>query len=460
MQIPDFSYKQHIDGIRALAVVSVILFHLNPAFFPGGYLGVDVFFVISGFVITQSLYKNYCVKGRIEIYEFYVKRFKRLYPALVFMVFTTTFAYVFFGFLWDTNLFLKSVVTSIFATSNLYFLYHGENYFHQDLVNPLLHTWSLGVEEQFYVVYPLLLALGLWLVTKFKLKPIILGLIFLISSVLLYVLFSSSGDIIFNSFYSPLTRFWELGAGCALFFLSQYFSFDKFNQTTTVISFLCILGITFFQSDINNFKTETLAIVLATSVLIFAGINSKSLISRFLSHKFTTHIGRISYSLYLWHFPVIYFAYLYLDKTWAYILAIIVMVGLAEFSYSYIEKPLRYSESFELMLRKAVKVSPYLLATAVLSVSVIGQGNVRTGINQTFNSTGEKIKPINYIESNFNLGERIQPRYTLNGVDASSCADVSKSKYLTKNEQGLFDTCMKQSDDKTLFFLTGDSHSF
>ena len=159
------TYHHYIDGLRAIAVVLVMLFHLEPEIFKGGYLGVDVFFVISGFVISQSIYKNYLKTNTVQIGSFYLRRLKRLYPALVAMVSVTTLVYFFLGFLWDTNLLIKSSVTSILAVSNFYYLKQADNYFHQDLINPLLHTWSLGIEEQFYLIFPLLM-LGLFRLFK------------------------------------------------------------------------------------------------------------------------------------------------------------------------------------------------------------------------------------------------------------------------------------------------------
>ncbi|MDC1205253.1 acyltransferase [Candidatus Pacebacteria bacterium] len=460
MTQPDLTYKPHIDGLRAIAVIAVILFHLNPSLFPGGYLGVDIFFVISGFVITQLLYKDYCKNGTIDIIYFYIRRFKRLYPALLTMVFATTIAYFFFGFLWDTNLYLKSAVSSVFAVSNLYFLFHGVEYFHQDLINPLLHTWSLGVEEQFYVIYPLLLVFFLWIAKKLHLHLAILGSVFLFISILLYGMFYTQSGTIYGDFYFPFARFWELGAGCALFFFALYFPFRFFAGYASVIAAVCIIYVQLFQASIQNVYVETLVTVLATVVIIYSGLQHEGFFIKFLKHAVTTYIGKISYSLYLWHLPVIYFSSLYTNTLQSFTISILGSFLLAVLSYHYIETPLRYSSGFGVTVKRFIPTLPYIAVAVVGAVLIFGQGTIRTSINNGFNKVGVYIKPANYIESNFNLGVRIQSNYTLGGNDVTAtCADVGNQGELPRNAYGLYAPCLKQVDGDTLFFLTGDSHA-
>ena len=149
----ELSYKPYIDGLRACAVTFVILFHLNPNIFSGGYLGVDIFFVISGFVITQSLYKDYLIDGTISFAQFYIRRFKRIYPLLITVIISTLILFFLFGHLTQTHRVIKSGFFSIIGLSNLYYLKKENDYFVSD-AEPFLHTWSLGVEEQFYFIFP------------------------------------------------------------------------------------------------------------------------------------------------------------------------------------------------------------------------------------------------------------------------------------------------------------------
>jgi peptidoglycan/LPS O-acetylase OafA/YrhL len=456
----DFTYRPFIDGLRAIAVIVVVLFHMRPEIFSGGYLGVDVFFVLSGFVITQSLYKNYISEGRINIFNFYLRRIKRLFPALLVMVLTVTAVYIFFGFLWDTNLYLKSAITSIFATSNLYFLFNGGNYFHQGLINPLLHTWSLGLEEQFYLVYPLLLAIGFWIMRKFRLSIKTIASSILGLSVILYLIFFFGNGAFYADFYFPTARFWEIGAGCFMFFLLLFskYSLPRIWASLAGISSLAVIaGLQFFQKSINSLQIETLLTVIATSTLIYVGIIHGGLLIKFLGHKAMAYIGRLSYSLYLWHLPVIYLTNLYLDNLLFFILSPIISLGLAMFSYHLIEGPLRYSDILDRAVKFFLRAVPYIAILGIVFVLIIGISGVRQSVNNSFNISSEVIKPANYIESNFGLGERVSFDYRLNGRNIVGC--IGDDEDFTLNNSGLKTECLKQIDSIDLFYVTGDSHA-
>ena len=144
------TYQNHIDGIRALAVVVVWLFHLNPYLFPGGYIGVDIFFVVSGYVITLSILNDIKKEKRFRFLHFYKKRFFRIFPALFFVIFFIFLFYLFFGYLFELNYVSKIAFASLLGLSNIFYIYLKSDYFLENELNPFLHTWSLGVEEQFY----------------------------------------------------------------------------------------------------------------------------------------------------------------------------------------------------------------------------------------------------------------------------------------------------------------------
>ena len=150
-------YNPHIDGLRSIAVFSVILFHFFSSIFTGGYLGVDVFFVISGYVITLTIFKRFNQSQKIDLFLFYKKRFFRIFPLLFIVIFTSFFFYLFFGYLFEINYVSKIAISSLLGISNIFYIYLKDDYFLQDELNPYLHTWSLGIEEQFYLIYPLIL---------------------------------------------------------------------------------------------------------------------------------------------------------------------------------------------------------------------------------------------------------------------------------------------------------------
>lgn len=458
MKPPLLTYKPYIDGLRALAVLAVIFFHLNPELFPGGYLGVDVFFVISGFVISQSLYKNYIQTGSIDILQFYVRRFKRLYPALVVMVGTTSALYVLFGFLWDTNIFIKSSVTSIFAVSNLYYLKHVQDYFHQDLINPLLHTWSLGVEEQFYVVYPLFLFSLLLVAKRLRIRSIYIGLTLLLVSIGLYVLFVLGEGSVFGNFYFPTARFWELGAGCALFFFSLNYKISNFAGIYMVFGLAALMGVQFFQSAVDSIYVETLVTVFATVLIIFSGLQHRSMIVRFLENTKINYIGKRSYSLYLWHLPMIYFCSLYLTPIWYYICALILTIVFATLSYKYIEVPLRNASVIDTVLHRTKYYLVALIFVLVVSGLVIGKPAVVKMVDVSLRVVATNIKKINYIESQFKLGSRIQPSFFSESLDVvNRCATVTTdAHFIQESSRGV---CNKGEKSDSLIYIIGDSHA-
>ena len=152
-------YKNEITGLRGISVLLVILFHINEEIFFFGFLGVDIFFVISGYVITLTLHKEYSKDKKIKIISFYLRRIKRLFPSLICCIFFTYFVYMIVADLIYFKEITKSAITSIFGFSNLYYIISNQNYFINSIENPFIHTWSLGIEEQYYLIYPFFLLL-------------------------------------------------------------------------------------------------------------------------------------------------------------------------------------------------------------------------------------------------------------------------------------------------------------
>lgn len=454
------SYRPHIDGLRTIAVLLVVLFHMNASLFSGGYLGVDVFFVISGFVITQSLYKDYCTNGRINIFMFYLRRFRRLYPALIFMLLVTTSTYIFWGYLWDTNLYLKSAFATLFASSNLYFLFHGDNYFQQDLINPLTHTWSLGVEEQFYVLYPMLLAFGLMMVRKYKLSIQTLAYVVLAVSIFLFVIFASGKGGLFSEFYFPFARFWELGIGCALCLLTVEGVGNRLATPLAILGVLILVAIQFLPVVSGILPLATGLTVIATSGIVYAGLGQTGFITDFLSRSLMVYFGKLSYSLYLWHLPVIYYANLYVPPTLFPVVVLSVSVSCAMVSYHFVENPLRYSQFLNSLIVRAIKLSPVAIIIIAVCVGVIGAHQTRTVINTGFNDFGKFIGDINYIEKNFALGERIQPDFFPSSTSTVDCQLPIVLQELQERDETK-SLCLKLNDatNSPLFYLVGDSHA-
>ena len=338
-----FNYLDHIDALRAISVILVILFHLNTELFFFGYLGVDVFFVISGYVITNSIYQQQILKKK-KILSFYIKRFKRLYPILFLVIISFLIFYTFLSPLsGNTNFYLGSSVSALFGISNFYFMNNEVNYFLSESVNPLLHTWSLGIEEQFYFIYPI------FLITLFKFHKSSYEKIFL--SIFLFVLLSSIayyfGTGIISDFYFPLARFWELAIGCLIFFVPKVKS--KFKNYLVIflltIFILCIIN---FNNAKNIQNLNIISTILTSLIIIYSKGIEKGEINILIRKSKLPYLGRLSYSLYLWHLPILYFCEIYFSGFSMYLIFFIITFGLSIFSYHVYETPLRRSNIIEI----------------------------------------------------------------------------------------------------------------
>ena len=296
-------YRPDIDGLRALAILPVVAFHAWPSSAPGGFLGVDVFFVISGFLITSLLLAG-LERGRFSIWTFYARRIRRIFPALI-IVLLATFAIGWFLLLPDEYRLLgRHMAAGSLFSSNLLLLRESGYFDSAAEQKPLLHLWSLGVEEQFYLVWPLLLAL-LWRL-KTWLVPAIAG----IGAASLLANIWLSGTNPEAAFYLPVTRFWELLAG-ALLAAGALRSLSKAGPNAAG-SLVSLAGFAVIAASLALLSRETpnawraIPVVAGTAMIVAAG--PKGWLNRhILANPIVVYIGLISYALYLWHWPLLAF---------------------------------------------------------------------------------------------------------------------------------------------------------
>lgn len=335
-------YRHDIDGLRAVAVVAVILFHLHVAGFSGGYVGVDIFFVISGYLITGLIYGD-IRSEQFSIKEFYIRRIRRLAPALL----TTLAVVAVFAFLTlkpeELHSFGLSLMFQSISTQNFFFLSEGEYFLGSDF-KPLLHTWSLAVEEQFYLFWPLILLF----IRRYTFKAQIL-------SIAALVLLSFAVNLAFMglspkaSFFLLPARAWELGLGGLIALLETRVQFRELlsHRLRTVLGvigavFVCISFFTF--SAATPFPgTAALLPVSGAVLLLVSGVGSPTAVSRMLSLRSIVFLGLISYPMYLWHWPIIVALRQY-DVSLTPLVVIAVFLGtvvLSAATYRYIESPIR-----------------------------------------------------------------------------------------------------------------------
>jgi peptidoglycan/LPS O-acetylase OafA/YrhL len=346
------TYRPEIDGLRAIAVVAVIFYHAQITIFghqpfKGGFIGVDIFFVISGYLITSIILKELVTTGTFSFKHFYERRVRRILPALLFvMLASLPFAWM---YLLPSSFvdFSKSILYSLGFSSNFYFHYSGQQYGAESgLLKPFLHTWSLSVEEQYYILFPIVLLITFKYFKKHLLTILVIGLI-----ISLQMADWGSKNYPSASFYFLHTRMWELLAGSILAYFEITLGHRSKNKTLNLILpsiglFLIGHSILFFNDEIFHPSFYTLSPIIGVCLIIWFS-SKNELITKILSTKLFVGIGLISYSLYLWHYPIFAFARIKdntpseYDKFEWVVLSII----LSLISYFFVERPFRNKQN-------------------------------------------------------------------------------------------------------------------
>lgn len=368
-------YRREIDGLRAVAVLPVIFFHAGFSVFSGGFVGVDVFFVISGYLITSILIAE-LEQGKFSIARFYERRARRILPAL----FVVMLACLPFAYMWmlppQLKDFAQSLVSVVFFASNILFWRESGYFAAAAELKPLLHTWSLAVEEQYYLLFPLFLLL-LW---RFGRQRVFWAIIFIAVASLLLAEWGWRNSRTANFYLAP-TRAWELLAGSICAFLTV----GKMQRSSNVLSIsglaLIVFAI-FAYSDKTPFPSVyTLAPVAGTGlVILFAGENTW--VARLLSLRGFVGIGLISYSAYLWHQPLFAFARLRsVTETSQVLMGVLAIAALllAWATWRYVEQPFRKRANQVLVTRRSVFVMSGVVGAVFVAVGLAGQmqnGNI------------------------------------------------------------------------------------
>ena len=434
----DTGYKNHIQSLRAISVFLVFFYHLKINFFHNGYLGVDIFFVISGFVITQSIYSDYLKKNKIDLIHFFSKRIKRILPNLLFIISTI---YIFFLIFGPPNISKwLDYLSSIFGVSNFYFLFSQKGYFYNIFDNPFAHTWSLGVEEQFYLIYPIFL----YLIFKFFKNKI--DILFYFLSFLIFVSLASSIYFFFLNpdftfYFSPL-RFWEIGFGCLCFLLSKHITKNHYisNFSLILLILLILLNLKIFYL-LNNIL-----------VIFFSGlfiIYYKK--TNILENKIFVSLGKISYSFYLWHLPIIFFLDIYINnKIIIIFLSLFLSLLLSTLSYQYIEKPF-------INLKKGKSI--FIKFFIIFLVSILSLVLIKKFVPDLRYQIRDNLYKLNYLENKYKWKKRVtfESIYIGDNEIHKNCSENYINVNL--NELNLNKNCLKQKNYDYLFFIEGRSHT-
>nr|WP_321463038.1 acyltransferase family protein [uncultured Cohaesibacter sp.] len=338
-------YRPDVDGIRAFAVLAVFLFHLDFAFIPGGFVGVDVFYVISGYVILRSVVPD-LKAGQFSLMSFYDRRVRRIYPALILAVLLSIVVGYFIATPKEFESLGGSAAASLLSGSNIYFNDRLGYFAAAAKTIPLLHTWSLGVEFQFYLLVPLLLLVVVRLFGNNGRAILIallalVGLSFLANLVTIYLLLDSK-----LAFYMPMTRFWEIGLGGLIAFWDGRFRVGR--GLSLFLTWLAIAGLVasviLIDQTVAFPGVIALLPVLASAILVMLLPGEGSFYHRLVTSGPALFFGRISYSLYLFHWPMIVFPSLYLGRELALPEKALIFVAATVLSYvswKFVETPIR-----------------------------------------------------------------------------------------------------------------------
>ena len=374
------TYRPEIDGLRAIAVGAVILYHaqitiLGKQTFKGGFIGVDIFFVISGYLITSIILKELVTTGTFSFKHFYERRVRRILPALLFvMLASLPFAWM---YLLPSSFidFSKSILYSLGFSSNFYFWYSGQEYGAESgLLKPYLHTWSLSVEEQFYILFPIVLLVTFKYFRKYLIHILILG--FVISLGLAD--WGSKNHPSFNFYVLP-TRGWELLAGSILAYYEITNGKRSENKILNLIlPFIGLLlighSILFFNDKMFHPSIYTLSPIIGVCLIIWFS-NKKEIITKILSTKLFVGVGLISYSLYLWHYPIFAFARIsefYQGSLYNKLLLVITIFILSFFSYYFIEQRARDNlKKFKIVFLNIFLIYFFLIISSVVVLNKI-----------------------------------------------------------------------------------------
>ncbi|QIL46623.1 acyltransferase [Vagococcus coleopterorum] len=383
------NYLPSIDGLRALAIIFVLIYHFKIPFFTGGFIGVDIFFVLSGYLITSKLLSEWRSHQKIDLKRFWVKRVRRLIPAVAVLL-AVVLLVCFFLY---PKVFEKSWldgVASFFYVSNWWYIFNDVPYFQTfGIPSPFKHLWSLAIEEQFYLIWPIAFATLLkWLKKRqHVLKAVLVS--GLLSIGLMWVLYNP--ESIDRVYYGTDTRLFTLAFGCSLAFIWPFYLLeDNFNtkekriiDSVGVVSLLGLITLAFVLSEYKKvlYPGGFVLVGLLATLLLATIVHPSSRLGKVFSHPWLIWLGKRSYSIYLWHYPILVLTTPVKTIGTLYPLLMLLQLALiilaADMSYRFIELPfIRHGFRGTIKLLKsnlkriALTILKYILPTLILSTSL------------------------------------------------------------------------------------------
>ena len=452
-ELPNHQYRSDIDGLRAFAVLSVVLFHAFPEFISGGFIGVDVFFVISGFLISTIIFEK-LEQGSFSFTDFYARRIRRIFPALILVLVTSFILGWCILFVSEYKQLGKHIAGGAGFIAN--FILWSESSYFDNLADtkPLLHLWSLGIEEQFYIVWPPII----WAAWRLRLR--ILPIIFMIAiASFTWNLYSISIDPV-ATFYSPLTRFWELLIGSVLAYVTVFqtkypklavSSVSQANTYSWIGCGLFIAGLLLINKESGFPGAWALLPTLGAAFMIKAG--PTAWFNRVvLGNSVLVWFGLISYPLYLWHWSLLSFARILsssVPEVEIRIGVVVLSVLLSWLTYRFVEKPIRFGNGIQFsitFLGKWFVSKKAITITLVVGLFLIGlAGYVANYKNGSHSRLVNKIN--------------IDPESGYDGVAGVDLIDDCGLANSPLVDKSWFGTCLRDSRPPVKYAMVGDSHA-
>jgi peptidoglycan/LPS O-acetylase OafA/YrhL len=441
-------YRPEIDGLRAVSVFAVILFHLNENILPGGYLGVDIFFVISGYLIFSIILKE-IQNNNFNLKNFYIRRARRILPALYFLLIINSSVAIFYLYP-DQLIYLgKTMLSIVFFISNIFFWRTTDYFDDPSSHNIFLHTWSLSVEEQFYIFVPFVI---FFLKKYIEWKSIFYLILFFF---LISVFFSTYiAEIRPNAnFYLIFSRIFEISLGIGISFYQfvfkkKYNISNKFLENLLLVTFFLTILLSFFYLNTSFLMPSYLSLIPCFAVTyIILAIKPNTILYNILSSREIVYIGKISYSLYLWHFPLIIlllsFEPKFFSSSFNILVFIFFLIFISHFSWKYIENYFRNRKKInDLLFLRA------LIVGAVFIIFISALMFYTNGFNNFFK------KRLHQEEKNiYNM--ILNAKKSVKIINNNNCHIWSNN--ISDNFLKIFNSCAE--NNKKSILIIGDSHA-
>lgn len=439
-------YRNDINGIRAIAVIAVILYHGGFTFLPGGFVGVDIFFALSGYLITSIIYPQMQANS-FSFMEFYLRRARRLLPASTAMIMVTV---IIFASFYPPELFQTvnhSALSALAFVSNIFF-WQSSGYFSASMeLQPLLHMWSLSVEEQFYFFLPIMLLLGLKYCKHYLIHGLALGCVL---SLILAVIYAPN-MLSFFSFYLLPTRFYEMGLGAllAIYLVHHPMQFND-QKYARKLGLVCILVPIFFYHKGLSFPSFYPLLPVIGALLLIADSSKEGLIYRLLTTKPMVNIGLYSYSLYLWHWPIHVFMQWQATELSALSFNIIYLSSTmlcGYLSYRLIETPMRKPEFYLPYKVKILTLSGVGLVVLCLTSLTINGNRHLLATPEIVLSHYENALPDEPFRQECTDYKRLHGQYKICTVRSSPTANISILVWGDSHASSLLSAVSQLSDD-------------